>query len=357
MDLIKIKLRELQAFCKGDLFRTLTEKPLSPLRMESYLNNPRANMDDFVLYMFIENEILVAFRTILPDYIVLHGEKITFGWCSGTYVNPSYRGQKISVSLLLEVLKDWNKRLMFTNYAEASEYCNLSTRQFKILKARNGSRFYFYPNFNQLYRYRKHYNRIKWVLPLLSFSACTLSFLKSSVCMAFKNKNNYVELSDLDWECENRLRIFPDTFFNRKKQELNWMIRYPWITQSTQDNLIYPFSYLKKNYMMRVVKFFDKNVFAGFFIYTVIDSKMKVIYHFVNENKFDLMINTVSALAKKNRIEYLTILDPVMACLFKKRNKCFAFSKSYTSHIYTSLDALNENDGIIFDGDGDNGFT
>jgi hypothetical protein len=84
---------------------------------------------------------------------------------------------------------------------------------------------------------------------------------------------------------------------------------------------------------------------------------MKITYHFIKEKQYDLMIDIASELARKNRIEYLTVLDPFMAGLFKRNNKCFAFSKSYTSHIYTSLDLPGEPDKIIFDGDGDNAFT
>jgi GNAT superfamily N-acetyltransferase len=325
--------------------------------MESYLNNPRASRDDFVLYVFVENEELIAFRTVLPDHIVFQGEKRTFGWCSGTYVKPAYRGQKISVSLLNEVMKDWEGHLMFTNYAQASEYCYLNTHAFKILKVRTGLRFYFYPDFNKIYRLRKNYHRIKLILPLLSIATCIVSFLKSSLCLKTGTRDRFIELNGLDQECKNHLKKSPATFFNRKASELDWIMRYPWVTDESCDGFTYPFSYSAISHSLKIVKVFDKDHFAGFFMYTVINSRMKIIYHFIEEEKYNLMINAVAMLATKNRIEYLTVLDPLIARLFKRKNKCFAFSKSCTSHIYTSLDVSNENNSIIFDGDGDNCFT
>jgi hypothetical protein len=53
--------------------------------------------------MFVENDELVAFRTVLSDYIVVQGEKISFGWYSGAYVKPEHRKHKPSVTLLNEV--------------------------------------------------------------------------------------------------------------------------------------------------------------------------------------------------------------------------------------------------------------
>lgn len=357
MRILKIKLNELSAFCGSRLFRSFAVKPISPLRVDSYLNNPRANGNDTVLYLLLAGDELIAFRTILPDYVLFQGEVIKFGWCSGTWVAPEHRGQKLSIQLLDAVWEDWKGCLMFTNYTHLSERNNLSTHKFDLLEERSGLRFYLYPHLNQIYKDRSGYNKIKFILPLLSFGISTVSFIKSFIYKIFYSKTNYVEIAGLDQECRNCLEKYPDTFFNRKEKELDWIIQYTWITQFNQEDFVYPFSYLKKDYSLKVVKIRKENTFAGFFIYTIIQSNMKILYYFMEASLLPRMIDVVSQLAMKKKIEHLTLLNPPLARLFKKENKCFAFSKNYISNIYSSWTVSNERSLTIFDGDGDNCFT
>ncbi|MDR1632895.1 MAG: hypothetical protein LBR97_08495 [Dysgonamonadaceae bacterium] len=355
MDLIKIKLKDLRTFCHSDLFNKFSIKPISLLRVESYLNNPHANSEDYCVYLFVENDELITFRTILSDYVVVHGEKIPFGWCSGVYVKTEYSGQKLSVSLLNEVIKDWKNRLMFTNYAQASEHCNLSTGSFKILQQRTGLRFYFYPDFNRIYKDRANYHQIKWILPLLSVVSCGMSRIYRLI--HFWKKRHYTEMQSPDEECIKCLDNHPNTFFNRKAAEISWIIQYPWIMQSDGNDFSYPFSCRKKSYKLRVCKIFDKDRFAGFFIYTLIESQMKIIYSFVGKTDWNRMADVARDIAGKNRIEYLTILDPEIARFLKHEWGFFILSKQYTSNIYSSLHIENSDNKTIFDGDGDNCFT
>jgi GNAT superfamily N-acetyltransferase len=357
MNILKIKLNELSAFCESRLFRSFPVKPVSPLRVASYLNNPRANGDDTVLYMFVADSKLIAFRTILPDYVLSQGKTVRFGWCSGTWVDPEHRGQKLSKRLLLSVMEDWRHALMFTNYTLLSEQNNLSTRSFNRQVQRTGLRFYLYPNLNQIYMGRNNYDKIKCLLPFLSFGISALSYVRSSIYHFFCSKMNYTEQDDLDQECKNYLKTCPETFFNRKEKDLDWIIQYPWVTQTGQDDCVYPFSYLKKDYSLKVVKMGKENTFSGFFIYTIIQSKMKILYYFMDADMLPRMLDVVFQIALKNRIEYLTVLDFRLAWLLKRRNNCFAFSRSYTSHIYSSIVVSKEGFQTVFDGDGDYCFT
>jgi len=349
MDLIKIKLNELETFCNSAVFQAFPIKPISPLRVKSYIENPHANANDIVLYMYVEGDEVIAFRTFLSDCI---GKSKPFAWCSGTWVKADCRGQKLSVKLLHEALSDWDNRLMFTNYAAASEHCYLTTRQFKILKNRTGFRFYLYPNFSEIYKERKH--RLKLLFPLLSTATWGISFLKSLLPV---NVPKFVELNTLDEDCRKYLWSFSKTFFNRKEIELEWIVKFSWITSDEHNDFVYPFSFSGIDYSLKIVKIFDNDFFVGFFIYTIINSKMKIIYHFLDNDKINLMVNAVTALAQKNKIAYLSILDPLLANRFRKKERCFAFSKQITSHIYSSFDIANEQNLTIFDGDGDNCFT
>jgi hypothetical protein len=65
----KIRLRELSAFKESLLYKGLEVIPISSNRIESYVNNPRADEEDVVLYLAFEGEKLVGFRTIFADTI------------------------------------------------------------------------------------------------------------------------------------------------------------------------------------------------------------------------------------------------------------------------------------------------
>ncbi|GHT72930.1 hypothetical protein AGMMS50262_03070 [Bacteroidia bacterium] len=357
MDLLKVRLSELEQFCESPLFQGFSVKPVSPLRVKSYLNNPRAHQEDVVLYLFVENSQVIAFRTILPDMLVFQGETIFFGWYSGTWVKPENRGQKLSVRLLNEVRNDWGNRLLFTNYAQVSEHCYLETQAFHLLKERTGMRFYLYPDFNQIYKGRKSYHKLKFFLPFLSVAVRSVSLFKSLLFPTKTTPDSYLELPALDEECRNHLRRFPVTFFNRKEAEIDWIIQYPWVTPAQDAGFVYPFSYSDVDFSLKIVKIYENNRFAGFFIYTNVNAKMKIIYHFIDDDKINLMVNIVGLLAKQQHIEYLTVLDPALAYLFKQNANYFAFAKSYTSHVYSALPVANDTNLLIFDGDGDNCFT
>jgi hypothetical protein len=102
---------------------------------------------------------------------------------------------------------------------------------------------------------------------------------------------------------------------------------------------------------------FDKNRFAGFFIYTLIESQMKITYSFVERTAWNIMAGAVISIAEKNRIEYLTVLNPGTARFLKDRWGFLILSKRYTSNIYSSFNIENSDNKTIFDGDGDNCFT
>ena len=140
--IIKIKLKNLLEFVESTTYQKFRNKPISILRVQSYINNTQANKEDVVLYMaFIDNE-LVGYRTILSDVFYDKNTKQKFGWLSGNWVHPKYRRKNISTKLFNEVIKDWDSRLMYSNYAEESKAVYDKTETFTTLKSLHGIRYY-----------------------------------------------------------------------------------------------------------------------------------------------------------------------------------------------------------------------
>ena len=70
MDLKSYTLEELESHVKPALEGSIEIAPFSPLRLNSYLRNPRAEQTDHVLFEMRNEGKLVAYRTLLPDYYI-----------------------------------------------------------------------------------------------------------------------------------------------------------------------------------------------------------------------------------------------------------------------------------------------
>lgn len=139
----KISLEKLGDFIHSTDFKKLRNKPISKIRAVSYINNPRANKNDIVLYMVFNLDELIAYRTIFSDYFTNEdNNKVFFGWLSGNWVHTKHRRKGLSTLLFNEVLKDWNHKLMYTNYAEASKLVYDKTQKFNLLLDLKGARYY-----------------------------------------------------------------------------------------------------------------------------------------------------------------------------------------------------------------------
>ena len=358
MHLIKIKLKELEQFCENQQFKNFTIKPITSLRVKSYLANPRANQEDIVLYMLFENEDLVGFRTLLPDVCFQGDVSVKFAWFSGNWISPEHRGKKLSMLMLKECIVDWDQKLMVTNFTDVSLNLFSQTQLFFPLRKRIGLRFYLYPNFIELYKNRINNSLLKISLFFLSCTTCCISFVKSIPYKLISKETKFIELDMPDEDCWNYLEKYPKTLFNRKREELEWIFKYHWVTKGIEEKFNYPFSYTDITYTLKAVKIYKKdNSFSGFLVYSIVDSKMKLLFYYLAESDLYLMTDIIPAIALQNKINCLTILDNKIASIVRKRCKCFAFSKTYSSHIFSSFGNQEEDSQIAFDGDGDNCFT
>ena len=357
MELIRIKIRELDDFCRSNLFQKLETKPVSPLRLKSYIANPRAEENDTVLYLFVENETLIAFRAVLPDLAYNEdGTSFRFAWCSGVWIDPKHRGKKLWQPLLEEAMKDWDNRLLLTNYAPITEALYTKENLFEPLLSRQGHRFYFKPDFKKIFRNRISNPVFRPFLGLASTIARVAYNIKSKFSVSVPDIR-MEELDRPDRECIDLMQLVSkSTLFRRGEKELNWILDYPWITEKPDSSCRYPFSYDNIECKIKVVKHYFQNMFAGFFIYSIINREMKVLYHFENKNLELSAVAPILQIAKANEISHLTILSSLLSNKIRRKTNYFLFSKPYCSNIYSSFN-FSCHDFLVFDGDGDNCFT
>jgi len=360
LEIEKIKLEKLETFIKSKRFQSFEKIPISQHRVESYLNNPHALPDDFVLYMGFSDEKLVAFRTLFADVAYQGSQSIRFGWCSGNWVHPDYRRQGFSEKLLRETYSDWNQKLMFTNYAPNSEKLYLKTGWFKAIHQFEGARAYLFPKIRKLKMNSKDNFFKKAFYSILDFD---IEFI-STVRLLFyhepkPDKFRFELIGKPDAGCYQYLRKNqPEHLFRRYENELKWIFSFPWISQSkTESGEKYPFSWFADDFQYHTVKFSKDNKLEGFCIFSVRDKYLKTLYFAGAEDVIPELAAFLKSFSKKHRIEVVTVYKKELAAQFLQRNFPFLRVKKYGQKIYSSFELSESTKTVFQDGDGDVIFT
>lgn len=357
---IRIRLDELEAFVGSRLFHSLDVKPISLQRALSYMHNPNGKPEDVVLYMVTKGETLAAFRTVWAGKLKNDNRELRFGWCSGSWVAPAYRGKGMSVMLLREAYADWQTRLMFTNYSPGGQSANLSSGLFVPLYTHKGIRAYFPSAYPAILAKRG----TGWfLLPIAKVLASLLgSFWK--LIGSYSSPVNPVgytfEVLDMpDKEClEIADSISETTFFGRGSADLEWIFRYPWVTPDPLvPDFSYPFSSYSGEFSLKVVKIKENSVTSGFFIFSEREGHLKSHHFYLSSRDFLAAAFWIRAYCGKNQPDFVTILHPEISREVRKHWFPFFYVKGYGQTIYSTFHMSQSADQAIQDGDGDYIFT
>ena len=349
MKIYKVALHELDEFIKSDIYKNLDVKPITPMRAASYLRNPHALPHDYVIYFMRKGNRLIAFRSLFADK--LPREKQTFAWLSGSWVNSDFRGLGHSETLFEEAFKDWEGRLMVTNY-DPSLHQNLKTEKFKAIYNNQGTCFYLFAKPSCLLKERM--KGIKLLLRILDLFVSMYASFKLSLF-----KNEALELSSIEFiqepddECFNLLKASEKSLFNRKKKNFQWIFKFPWVSTADQRFLKnYPFSSYADSFMYHTLKIYEGDQLKSFLFYSIRDKHLKTLYHQLHESDFKLAAKHLINLAATKKLELLTILDPKLANEVKTCKNPFISSKNIDHTIYSSFIPIRKPDKIQ-SGDGD----
>ena len=360
----KISLNNIIEFIHSKEYKNFENKPISHARALSYINNPHANKTDVVLFLALIQNELVGYRTVFADVFYEENHKIKFAWLSGNWTHPNHRRKKISTLLFKEVAKEWNNKLMYSNYAEASKLVYDKTNQFKTIKTLKGKRYYrrfclaeLLPN--------KHlfFKKTKFILKGLDY------FLNIFFLLKPQNKidvSNYSIEKIKNW---NSLEI--KGFLNQyKKEELfkrdlntyNWILDYPWIKTDTQTA-----QFSKKYYFSSYAKVFknnfyvlkkDNNIIAVINI-SIRDKHLKIPYFYGTIENIQPVIQWINKQSKECNINYLTVYDTKINQELNKHK--FLFKKDFTQKFIATKTLTEKHQKIdkmkIQTGDGDTVFT
>jgi len=360
LEIKKIKLNELEDFVGSDAFRQLPVVPVTPARAKSYVRNPRGNPDDVVLYLALVDGQMVAFRSLFADVVFTGEEKIRFGWCSGTWVHPSFRRKGFSKQLLQEAYNDWDEKLMLTNYTPASEQLLVDTGLFHSIYRFKGVRAYLFPKTRKLLPWANRNVFTKLFFSVFDFgialvSKSRIAFYKGKITPTFR----FETLTFPDEACYQFIKEKSANFlFHRGENELKWIFENPWISASDASfKEQYPFSSFSDSFVYRTVKVFQRNAFSGFFIFSVREGHLKTLYFQLRAGTEKEVAAYLKKYCKTHNIEMATIYNTGVAKEFFKQKFPFLRVKNFGQHIYSSFEISQSETFKVQDGDGDVFFT
>jgi len=364
----KIALKELQQFIRSSMFKKFVNTPISLQRLASYRANPRAtNQEDHVLYMAFKNDELIGYRTLLIDAFFEEDKPIKFAWLSGSWVHPKYRRQGVSTRIFNDIYKDWEGRLMYTNYAVASKKLYDKTQQFTHAFPLLGTRYYTrFCSATLLPQKSLFFKRIR---PLLSVTDAFFNLFLSLKPTAYKKnvaQNTYVKKNkELTKEALTFLAKFKTSeLFKRDATIFNWIHQYPWIesTKSAKEAAKkYYFSLYAKQFSSSFHTFYTaENTVEAVLLVTIKDGALKIPYAYLNPTSIKRVAAFIIKISKKEKVKHLTIFNKALRKELEKTNFYLA-KKSFEQHFFVSKKLL-ENHPSILDkkvqtGDGDVVFT
>lgn len=351
-----ILLKDLEQLLASKEYQQWETVPITRHRALSYQQNPHASPKDPVLFLAFHQENLIAFRSVFAGKT----GTIKFGWCSGAWTHPDFRGQGISIQLLNEAYQAWNGKLAFTNYAPSAEKLILRSGLFQPVHQFEGIRAYLFPHSKLLFRDKNP------GMPLLSI----LSIFDSALMrMAQRRIKKYIpgpthhsfliEEGGPDHAC---LKLYEQrecsSLFGRDKKELEWIFSNPWVLRDKKHfEPRYPFSSADPTFRYYTVKLYLKQELTGFLILSERRSKLKTLLICTPPEAFEDVAVFLRNLAVSQQVAHLTVYKKEIATRMFQRKFPFLRLKNYGQKIYSTFTLPKSGNFMVQDGDGDSIFS
>lgn len=360
MDVRVYSLEELEHHIQANESQADRVSPLSPLRLHSYLNNPRANWGDPVLFELRIKDKLVAYRSLLPDtYRDKLGEIRPFAWLSGNWVDPAHRRQGYSTRLLQEAESRWEGRLMYTNYAPASKAVYDRTGKFPLLTERRGKRFYLRAAAEELLGERLGGRGF------LRIGDQAINRFREKKLQQFEAVNPELcqieKVSSLDDKWREWIRhMQKESLFGRDALAFDWILSHPWLTTSKVPPMNYHFSYQARQFENILLSFSLPDRSKGFLWMLVHNQALSVPYVFAeSEQCYSHMARTLVHHMISRNCAYTTLRHAPLVKETASFGKLFLSSRDMPQLIFAHRNLISQvaRERGIQDGDGDVVFT
>jgi len=365
---------ELKALNKKELLKYIAHEqfglgkhiPITRHRAKSQALNPRADQDDILLILAIDNGDLAGYLGVLPDYLFSGSRKEKIGWFSCLWVSPDARGKGISLKLMQAGLEYWDNKILSADYVPFTKKIYHRTEAFrKEPYTKSGVRLYLRSDLYQLLPPKSSFfSNIKGILKIKDAFFNIFLDLKLSLFKPNIDEYSIETFEELTGELSDFIsNKKTQSGFQRTTADLNWILKNPWVLNNDQDDGLsekYHFSSVANEFQFKpiCVKDQNKNIVA-ILIFAKRDGTLKLPYLF-HRDQIQVVADIVNYLLVEWKIKTFTSFHPEL-CTVLKRKPTPAFyiksqQRSYmVSHPLESI--LFDQNMVVQDGDGDCCFT
>ena len=362
MRIEKYNAGRLKEFIGSEQYRTMPVLPVSPERALSWINNPRMESEDILMYLLFEGENLIAYRCILPDR---HAD-IRFGWLSGNWVAPARRRQGLASRLFEEAFRDWGHQLMFTNYAPESRAVYDKTGRFGLYREKAGARYYQRAASAKLLASRSRFYRS--ARPVLDMADGIINAWQDYRISRLqkKIKPGFLQTEPIDSPDPISLGLMEKHgrlgFGMRDREVFDWIFTYPWVREGEKKENRYFFSWIVPRYRRTCLKVWDQaGDLAGFLMLVFVGDQMTLPYACLGEGATAAAAQILDHYLSAEKISYVTTYNPEVMGLMENARVPLLGKRNMVQHYFATHELMRQlpaADKIFFqDGDGDVVFT
>ena len=367
MEIKTYNITQLYDLIHSEEFKKMSVVPISTHRAISHIHNPRAAPDDVLMIIAYENGDMIGYLGVLADRIYnIKGEGYKCGWLSCMWVNPILRGKGIAKQLLATAFKTWDDHILVTEFTPEAKGLYDRSQNFNDLRTNEGLRCYLRFNLHEVLP--KKSEKYKRYTPLLRI-ADTIANLPNAIRLIFykatkSSSLQFTEVTEIDSELNDYiLSKSQNSFELRDADDLNWVIKYPWLIESqpTEESRRYHFSSVAEKFENICVKISDNGKLKGFLHLTIRDGHLKVRYAYFEIENLSDVIGYIYGNMLSQKLSMLTVFQKDIVAYLRANSTPFIYKRDIKRNyiITKALDAqFSDMDKLVIqEGDADCAFT
>lgn len=353
--------QQLFEFIHSEEFSSLKNIPISKHRALSQINNPRLQDNDVLLVASFDENKTVGYLGVLPDIIFLNDEKVRFGWLTCFWVDETYKSQNVAANLFLRVIRAWNKKIMITNVVPFLEPIYQKTNLFVPTIYKKGIRAYLRLNLSEILPPKNQYfKKFKQVLKLVDWSFNSFNDFKLKSKSIHNQNVRITNISKIDEHLNGFINEKTLKGITRRaKDELNWILEYPWVLQKSEDleSSKYYFTSVSKVFKTLLFKLGDaQNNIQGVFMLINRNGNVTIPYVFASNEYSSSICEFIINYMIDNKCYMVTFYNSDLVKTFSDYKNKFLNIRETSKPYFIAKDFSALEIENFQDGDGDVAF-
>jgi hypothetical protein len=212
--------------------------------------------------------------------------------------------------LFLQFLKLWGNHVLFADMTEHSKAVVMRLNQFDVIKPLQGCKYYIHPKLSRvLVRKYPFFKALKPLLTLID------GITNSAVNLAYKFRFSLLKKKKYTAKFTDTIDDEAGTFiaknnqnelFQRGQTELNWILKHPWIIDSSPQNIElsknYYFSAVSTDFQNKIVKLYsESNALISVLFFTINEGVIKLPYIYFDTKDIELVTRFIQEVLIKEK--------------------------------------------------------